>query len=135
MNTYTYTVNWFDLDATYHMTTTKYHEYVTLTRFKLLEDNGFNFAKIQSLGIAPIILEENNKFLKELRLNQRFKVSSEVIKLSDTGHLWSFEHKFINEKEEVCAIVTTQGAWFSQKERKIVAPTGELFEIVKSFQS
>jgi acyl-CoA thioester hydrolase len=126
-SSYDYQVAWADLDANNHLKNTRYLDYAAQTRFRFLADHGFPPAAFAEARLGPVVFEDRVAYRKELRLLESFTVRQELRGHRPDGSRFIMLNRFFNAQDELCAEVTSHGAWFSLKERKIVVPPTTLF--------
>ena len=122
MLAYAYEVLWADLDANQHLRNTRYLDYAAQTRFRFLEAHGFPPAAFAAARLGPVVFEDQVRYRRELRHLQRFSVDIALAGQNDSGSRFTLRNVFRDEEGEVCAEVSSHGAWFSLAERRIVVP-------------
>ena len=122
MTTYRYTVLWADLDANQHLKNTRYLDYAAQTRFRFLSEHGFTPEAFAAARVGPVVVEDRVRYQREFRLLEAFEVTIECVGQNESGSRFQLRNTFLNLAGEVCAEVWSHGAWFSLKERRIVAP-------------
>ena len=118
-------VAWADLDANGHMANRAFLDYATQTRFVLIASLGFTPGDFKKHGVGPVILEDRIRYYKELMFLDRFHVDFTVSEQSEDGSRFTIGNRFYRG-DTLCAEIQTRGAWFSLRERKILAPPQEL---------
>jgi len=117
---------WSDFDANHHMRHTVYNDCAAQLRLDLLVENGFDMKILSKIGLGPILLREETRFIKEVNIGENLIVDVEIIGLSESGDRWNMLHHIYKNKDTLAAIITVEGAWIDMKLRKIVAPPKEL---------
>jgi len=117
---------WSDFDANHHMRHTVYNDCAAQLRLDLLIDNGFDMKTLSKLGLGPVLLREETKFIKEVNIGENLTVDVEVIGLSKNGARWNMLHHIYKNDDVLAAIITVEGAWIDMKLRKITSPPEEL---------
>lgn len=96
-------------------------------RWELITKNGYGLKKIKETGLGPTILEIKLRFLKELRLNEKIIIETQL--LFYKNKIGKLLQKMIRNDEVCCEAEFTIGL-FSLSVRKLVLPTKEwLFAI------
>jgi acyl-CoA thioester hydrolase len=133
---YEYTVMWSDLDANVHLRNTGYLDYAAQTRFLYLKENGFTPADFRSAGIGPVIFSEQVAYHKELTFLEDFAVTMQLGGISDDDAKFIMVNRFLKSDGRLAAEVSTRGAWFDLKARRVVAPpqalTDALLRLVRT---
>lgn len=119
-------VAWGDLDYNRHVGNSRYLDYAAQARFLYLSSRRFGPDAFARHGIGPAILTDEVKYLKELRLLDRFTVSFEVAGLNASGSRFIIVNRFIGHDGEPRAEVRTMAVWFDLAARKAVAPPPQL---------
>ncbi|MEN8137018.1 MAG: thioesterase family protein [Bacteroidota bacterium] len=117
---------WSDFDANHHMRHTVYNDCAAQLRLDLLVESNFDMKRITKLGLGPVLLREETKFIKEVHIGENIRVHVEVIGLSESGHRWNMLHHIYKNEDTLVAIITVEGAWIDIKRRKLTAPPEEL---------
>lgn len=123
-------VRWADLDPNGHMRHTVYMDCAAQARIGFLSGCGFTREHFQALGIGPVLLREEARYLREVRANERLRVSAEVAGLSPNCKHWRIRNQIFKADGELACVVNVQGAWLDLKARKIVPPPAELREVM-----
>ena len=117
---------WSDFDANHHMRHTVYNDCAAQLRLDLLVKNGFNMKILSKIGLGPVLLREETRFIKEVHIGENLTVDVEIIGLSESGDRWNMLHHIYKNEDTLAAIITVEGAWIDMKLRKIIAPPKEL---------
>jgi acyl-CoA thioester hydrolase len=78
------------------------------------------------LGLGPILLREETKFVREVNIGENLTVDVEVVGLSKSGDRWNMLHHIYKNEKTLAAIIRVEGAWIDMKKRKIASPPKEL---------
>jgi acyl-CoA thioester hydrolase len=119
-------VAWGDLDYNRHVGNSRYLDYAVQARFLYLSSKRFAPDAFARHGIGPAILTDEVKYLKELRLLDRFKVSFEVAGRNASGSRFIIVNRFVGSDGELRAEVRSMGVWFDLAGRKAVPPPAAL---------
>lgn len=117
---------WSDFDANHHMRHTVYNDCAAQLRLDLLIENGFTMKTLSKMGLGPVLLREETKFLREVNIGENITVDVEIIGLTKDGDRWNMIHHVYKNKDTLAAIITVEGAWIDMKLRKITAPPKDL---------
>ncbi|PIZ04643.1 MAG: acyl-CoA thioesterase [Gammaproteobacteria bacterium CG_4_10_14_0_8_um_filter_38_16] len=110
------------LDAFGHVNNAIYLALFEEARWDLITKNGYGLQKIQATGLGPTILEIQLRFLKELRLNEKIIIQTQLVFYKNK--IGKLAQKMICNDEVYCEAEFTIGL-FSLSERKLVLPTQE----------
>jgi acyl-CoA thioester hydrolase len=119
-------VTWGDLDANNHLKNTAYLDYAGHTRFSFFKANGFSPQDFAKEGFGPIVFRDDVEYFKEARMLDEITVNVLLGGLSQDGRKFQIINEFYNDNGNKIALVTTNGAWFSHKERKLRVPPNAL---------
>ncbi len=119
-------VRWSDLDPNFHVRHSVYYDFGAQHRVEILEQLGLTMRIMQEQNFGPILFREECIFRKEIRQNTKVFISTKVGKISDDASRWTLVHELKNEKEELLATITVDGAWMDTKIRKIANPTPQI---------
>jgi thioesterase-3 len=111
------------LDTFGHVNNATYLEILEEARWEFIQSRGFGLKTIQKIGMGPIVLEFNLKFLKELRLRQTITIESETLHYENKVGV--LRQDILNEKGETCFEGRMTFGLFDTKERKLILPTPE----------
>jgi len=111
------------LDTFGHVNNATYLALFEEARWEFITSRGFGLDMVQKSGLGPVILEINLKFVKELRLRQKFVIDSQ--NLSYDKKIAVLRQDILNEAGEICCAAKMTYALFDTKQRRLVAPTPE----------
>ena len=97
-------------------------------RWELITARGYGLKTIQKVGMGPVILEYNMKFIKELKLRQNVVIETTLISYEDK--IAVLKQEILNEKNELCFQGRMTFGLFDTKERKLILPTPEWLHAV-----
>jgi acyl-CoA thioester hydrolase len=119
-------VRWSDLDPNFHVRHSVYYDFGAQHRVEILEQLGLTMRIMQENNFGPILFREECIFRKEIRQNTKVFISTKVGKIRGDASRWTLVHELKNEKEELLATITVDGAWMDTKLRKIANPTPQI---------
>lgn len=117
---------WSDLDPNFHVRHSAYYDFGAQHRIEILENLGLTMKVMQAQGFGPILFREECVFRKEIKLSDKIFMHTKSSKVSADASRWSIIHEFKNEKDQLCATITVDGAWMDLKLRKLASPTPEI---------
>ncbi len=126
-----FAVRWADLDANRHVRNTIFSEFATHTRFRLLEAHGFTQERFESLRFGPVMFREEIQYRRELVFGQEVTVTALAAGLSEDGSHWRVHQEVRRADGKQAAILRIDGAWIHLDSRKLIAPPGELLELLR----
>jgi acyl-CoA thioester hydrolase len=127
-----FSIRWSDLDANRHVKNTIFSELATHARFRLLESHGFDQTKFESLRFGPVMIREEIRYRRELLLGDRVTVSVLFAGLSNDGSHWAVVQEVERDDGKQAAILSIDGGWIDLGSRKLVAPPGDLLELLEA---
>ena len=130
--THSFTVRWSDLDANRHVKNTVYSEFATHTRLHLLASKGFDQARFERERFGPVMFREDARYRREVHFGDDVIVGVVVSGLADDGSRWRFEHEVTRGDGALSATMLIEGAWIHLDERKLIAPSADLLELMRS---
>lgn len=126
-----YTVRWSDVDANGHMKNTAYVECGMQVRVAFFAEHGFPFSEFQKQQFGPVIFREEIIYLKEIHMLETIRTTFRCSKLSDDGGRFTIHNSLYKEGDIKAAELTTDGAWFDLRTRKLMPPPAKLHEIMR----
>jgi len=117
---------WGEMDYNAHMGNTAYLDIAADTRFMFFEANGFTAADFEGKKIGPVVMRDVIDYRAEIRLQEEFSVTFELLGLSEDGSRFRLRNTFFKADGRVAAIVTTDAGWMSLVSRQLVPPPDEL---------
>lgn len=127
-----FSVRWADLDANRHVRNTIFSEFATHTRFRLLESRGFGQERFESLRFGPVMFREEIRYRRELLFGGEATVNVLFAGLSDDGSQWRVHQEVTRPDGKQAAVLTIDGAWIHLDSRKLIAPPGDLLDVLRS---
>ncbi|MEM9857297.1 MAG: thioesterase family protein [Bacteroidota bacterium] len=95
-----------------------------------VDPNGISFNKLMKLGIAPILFGTQTDFRREVLLSENITLDLELLTITKDGRKWVIKHNVYKENGDLAAEMIYRGAWFDLKERKVVSPPVEVYELM-----
>ena len=109
------------LDTLGHVNNTAYAALFEEARWELITEGGFGLDNVSKTGLAPVILEMNLRFRREVRNRENIRIETRCV--SSLGKISKIEQILFNEaNEEACVGKFTFGL-FNLKTRHLMAPT------------
>lgn len=125
-------IRWADLDPNFHVRHSAYYDYGAQHRIEILEREGLTMKVMQEQHFGPIIFREECVFRKEMHLGDKIFISTKMGKMKADASRWTIVHELKNDKDELCAKITLDGAWINTKLRKLAVPTPAIVSEVMS---
>jgi thioesterase-3 len=116
------------LDTFGHVNNATYLQILEEARWEFITAGGFGLRHIQKIGLGPVVLEWNMKFIKEIRLREKISIESET--LSYDKKIGVLRQDIYNEKNELCFEGRMTFGLFDTRERKLVLPTPEWLKAI-----
>jgi acyl-CoA thioester hydrolase len=114
------------MDFNAHMANTAYLNMGADTRLAFFQAHGFPVAEFHRQRFGPVVFKDELEYFKELRLMDAVEVTLEAAGLSTDGSRFRLRDTFFNEAGQMCARLTTTGAWLDLEARKLRMPPSEL---------
>lgn len=127
-------IRWSDLDPNFHMRHSAYYDFGAQHRIEVLEQQGLTLKVMQQQHFGPVLFREECIFRREIHLGDTITISTKIGKMKDDASRWTIVHELKNQKDELCAILSVDGAWIDTKLRKLASPTPEIAkEVMHAF--
>lgn len=125
--TYTksFEVRWSEIDVNWHMRNTAYSELGTATRIAFLSENGFPPDAFLHQGFGPVILREETKYHREIRLGQIVTYTLQLSGMSPDGSHFEMYHDILVDGG-LAGIHRAEGSWLDLAARKLRTPPDPL---------
>ena len=130
--THTLEVRWVDIDINWHMRNTAYADGGTETRITYLAQHGFPFQRFQEMEFGPVILREETKYFREVRLGERITYDFLLAGHSEDGSHFELHHDVRREDGTLAAVLRVEGGWMDVVRRKLRKPPADLFEAMQA---
>lgn len=108
------------LDTFGHVNNATYLEILEEARWDFLTKANVGLDVIQKLGMGPVVLECQIKFLKELRLRQLITIETQIV--SYEQKIGVMKQEIYNEERELCCESYFTFGLFDLKTRKLLSP-------------
>ena len=126
---YKYKIDESFIDFNGHLAEFGYYYYGVEGLRKLCEDKGCTPRLYEELKIGPITFQTTVSFKKEVRETSMIIVNPRIISISEDCKKWSSQSDILNENQELCASIASNGAFMDHTSRKVVPPPKRLQEI------
>ena len=130
MYTKDFEIRWGDLDANRHVANSSYVDLLSETRMSFLRENGFSQKQFEEYGIGPVIFTEEFYYIKEIKANEKIKISLELLASNESCKYVKFAHCIFNSEGKLSIYSETFFGWFSLSERKLVDPPDKIKSIM-----
>lgn len=127
-------VRWADLDPNRHVRSTVYADYAAHARVAWMSDHGFPLARLEELGIGPVLMREDSRFFREVTLGEQLTIILHLNGYSADGSHWRFRQALLKASGQVAATVEVEGGWLDLRARRFIAPPAELLALVDSLR-
>lgn len=118
---YELTIREFHLDSFGHMNNATYLQILEEARWEKITQGGYGLVQVHQYKQGPVILEINIKFLKEIKLREKIKVTVETV--SEGKKVSQLKQIIYKENGEVAAEALVNYGFFDLKERKLISPS------------
>lgn len=109
------------LDSFGHVNNAVYLSILEEARWDLITQNGYGLKEIQTTGLAPVILEIQIRFLRELKLREKVVIETQLKSYENRIALIYQEIK--SNEGKIHCIAEFKVGLFSVKDRKLVKST------------
>jgi acyl-CoA thioester hydrolase len=127
----TYEILWRDVDPNGHARHTSYLDYASHLRFAFMFERGFSHHEMNKLGIGPIIISEEAKYLREVQLGEKITISYSALGLSGDDAKFKLRHDIRNSAGKRAVRITLSAGWLDLETRKLISPPDELAAILR----
>jgi YbgC/YbaW family acyl-CoA thioester hydrolase len=111
------------LDTFGHMNNAAYLILFEEARWDFITKNDHGLKKVQELQQGPIVLELRMKFIKEITLREKIKITLQM--LDYKGKISHFRQEMIKEDGTVATELELTFGLFDLKTRRLIEPTPE----------
>ena len=113
----------FHLDTFGHVNNATYLNLYEEARWELVTQNGYGLGEVQKVGKGPVILETTVKFMAELHLREKIRITVEP--LSVEKKIMKLKQRMLREDGTVASEAHFTFGLFDLKTRRLVEPTPE----------
>ena len=125
---YNYKIDKSFIDFNGHLAEFGYYYYGVDGLRKLCEDKGCTPKLYNELKVGPITFQTTVSFKREVRENSVIVVNPRITAISENCKKWSSQSDILNENQELCASIVSNGAFMDHISRKVISPPSELQE-------
>ena len=122
-------IRWADLDPNFHLRHSVYYDWAAMCRIDYLHGKGLTPAVMQRLHFGPIIFREECVFRKEIKYGDQVTINLKLVKGRRDYSRWTIMHEIKKDNDILCAVVTIDGAWLNEMERKLFIPPAEVADV------
>jgi acyl-CoA thioester hydrolase len=126
-----FVVRWSDVDANGHLRNTAYSEYASDTRIGLFSDLGFDWERLKSLQLGPVLFREELEYRREAAMGDEVLVDALAAGFAPDLSRWSIQHRLWRGDGTEMAQVTVTGAWLDLEARKLTVLPNDLAEALR----
>lgn len=117
------------LDTFGHMNNAVYLQLYEEARWEFITARGYGLERIQQEQKGPVILEAHIKFMKEVKLREKIRITFEV--QESRGKLMVIKQAMIKENEDLASELVITIGFFDLKERKLIPMTEDWITATK----
>jgi acyl-CoA thioester hydrolase len=121
-------VRWAEIDVNWHMRNTSYAELGTSTRVSFLSECGFPPDEFARQRFGPVILREETRYSREVRLGQIVTYTLLISGMSEDGSHFEMHHDVTLEDGARAATIHVEGSWMDLDSRKLRRPPEALHD-------
>ncbi|MFN7727550.1 MAG: acyl-CoA thioesterase [Bdellovibrio sp.] len=121
MHSYDLLIREAHLDTFGHVNNATYLALYEEARWDLTTGNGFGLKDIQKLKTGPVILEVTVKFVSELKLREKIRITTELIEYK--GKVGRLQQQMIKEDGTLASEALFIFGLFDLQARKLIEPT------------
>ena len=125
---YKYNVDKSFIDFNGHLAEYGYYFYGVDGLRRHCEDKGCTPKLYYELKVGPITFQTTVSFKREVRENSVIVVNPRITSISENCKKWSSQSDILNENQELCASIVSNGAFMDHISRKVISPPPELQE-------
>jgi acyl-CoA thioester hydrolase len=111
------------LDTFGHVNNAVYLELYEEARWEIITAGGFGLGDIRRMGLGPVVLEVNVKFIRELKLREKISITTEIV--SYEGKIGKMLQQMTLPDGTVASEALFVFGLFDLTARKLVEPTPE----------
>lgn len=119
-------IRWSDLDPNFHMRHSAFYDFGAQHRIEVLEQHGLTMKVMQQQSFGPVLFREEAIFRKEIHLSDTITITTKMGKMKADASRWTIVHELNNQRDELCAVISVDGAWMDTKLRKLASPTPQI---------
>ncbi|GAA4760382.1 MULTISPECIES: acyl-CoA thioesterase [Flavobacterium] len=119
-------IRWSDLDPNFHMRHSAFYDFGAQHRIEVLEQHGLTMKVMQQQFFGPVLFREEAIFRKEIHLSDTITITTKMGKMKADASRWTIVHELRNQRDELCAVISVDGAWMDTKLRKLASPTPQI---------
>lgn len=128
MSTYELNVmaSWGDMDFNGHLANTAFLDHAVDSRLAFFAECGFLASELAKNGIGPVVQEDKIRYMREIRLHEKFRVQLRCGGLSADGARFILCNDFYREDNVQAAALVTKGGWLDLAKRRLAVPPDAL---------
>lgn len=121
-------VRGYELDSLGHVNQANYLLYAESVRWNHFASLGVTLQAMAGWGVGPALLSQNISYLKELRMGDEVRITSELLEFE--GKYGSVQNNFYRGEVKVAELTITF-TFINLKERRSCPPPPEMLELLK----
>jgi YbgC/YbaW family acyl-CoA thioester hydrolase len=116
------------LDTYGHVNNAVYLTLFEEARWQIITDRGYGFNRVHETKKGPVILEVHMKFIKELKLREKIRITLEVV--SYQGKICHLKQTMIKPNGDLACELLCTAAFFDLAERRLISPNEEWLKAI-----
>ena len=114
-------IRWSDMDPNFHVRHSIYYDFGAQLRTEFLFSHGLTPQVMMKHQVGPVLFREEALFKRELRYGDDLQMNLKAYRLKRDGSRFAMRHEILRG-EEICAVLSVEGAWIDTQKRKLTAP-------------
>jgi len=115
-------LRWSDLDPNFHLRHSSYYDLAAQDRIEILHDYGITIEVMKAENVGPVLFKEQCEFKREIHLNSKIHIVTQLLKMKKDGSFWIIQHEFLSEENKLHALIIVEGSWINTIKRKLARP-------------
>lgn len=117
---------WGDIDLNGHMFNAAYLSKAVDCRMQFFTDSGYPAEKLLEIGVGPVVMTDELRYYREIRMMEPVVVTLENGGMSEDGSRFRVRNELYKEDGTHAARVTSVVGWLDLKRRKLTAAPEDL---------
>lgn len=130
----TFEIKWSDCDPNRHARNTVYSELATHVRFSFLRDHGFPPDRFAQVGFGPVILVEELRYFREVKLGESVRIDYQLTSASEDGSRFRVRNTVYKSTGEPAVRIDVTGGWLHLERRKLMRPPDDLIAAMENLE-
>lgn len=121
---------WSDMDQNAHLANSAFLDIAVDARMSWFRACGLEPAEFARRQIGPVVRRDELEYFREVRMLEAMSVTLQLAGMAENGSRFRLASDFLNDADQLCARLRTEGGWLDLSARRLTIPPADLMDVM-----